>query len=136
MGKQRLIAVTDTQRDALVRLRDSAPKAYVRERAAAILKIADGTPAAVVAREGLLRPRNADTIYEWLDRFEKQGIKGLYIEPGRGRKPSALPARRQPTSDPKGNSRRTKVTVTEHPRRVLAALDASGGPRLTGPRSG
>jgi hypothetical protein len=34
----------------------------LRERSAALLKIADGMPAALVARQGLLRPRDPDTV--------------------------------------------------------------------------
>jgi hypothetical protein len=94
----RQIVLTPTQRDELLRLRDTAPKPYLRERAAALLKVADGTPGAAVARRGLLRPRQTDTIYAWLTRFEQQGVAGLLIRPGRGRKPafspSAPPARR------------------------------------------
>jgi hypothetical protein len=41
------------------------PKPYRRERATALLKIAAGQPAAVVARSGLLRPRDPDTVYSW-----------------------------------------------------------------------
>ena len=36
---------TETQRQELERARDTHPKAYVRERAAALLKIAGGTSA-------------------------------------------------------------------------------------------
>ncbi len=85
---QRHIDLTKAQRQELIRLRDTADKPYLRERAAAILKVADGTPAAVVARQGLLRQRKPDTIYDWLNRFHAEGIEGLSIRPGRGRKPS------------------------------------------------
>lgn len=85
---QRQIMLTPIQRQELIRLRDTADKPYLRERAAAILKVADGTPAAVVARQGLLRQRKPDTIYDWLNRFHDEGIAGLSIRPGRGRKPA------------------------------------------------
>lgn len=130
MGKRRLIAVNDAQRAALVRLRDTAPKAYLRERAAAILKIADGTPAAVVARDGLLRPRHADTVYDWLDRFETEGIEGLYIEPGRGRKPAATPPRRAAARETRAPSRRAPSRVARAPQ-ALSAMEAAGKPQLT-----
>src|SRR5712692_3368543 len=64
------------------------PKPYRRERATALLKIAAGQPAAVVARSGLLRPRDPDTVYSWLDRYEQDGLAGLTIAPGRGRQPA------------------------------------------------
>jgi transposase len=85
---QRHIDLSSGQRQELIRIRDTADKPYLRERAAAILKVADGTPAAVVARQGLLRQRKPDTIYDWLNRFHDEGVAGLCIRPGRGRKPS------------------------------------------------
>jgi hypothetical protein len=87
----RQVILTVAQREELVRLRDTAPKAYLRERAAALLKVAAGTPAAQVARSGLLRRRRPDTLYLWLDRFEAQGIEGLMLRKGRGRKPAFSP---------------------------------------------
>lgn len=85
---QRHLALTETERRALEDLRDHAAKPYLRERAAALLKIADGLPAAVVARSGLLRRRKADTVYRWMKRYRAAGIAGLAIRPGRGRKPA------------------------------------------------
>lgn len=85
---QRHIILSSGQRQELIKLRDTADKPYLRERAAAILKVADGTPAAVVARQGLLRQRKPDTIYDWLNRFHDEGVSGLAIRPGRGRKPA------------------------------------------------
>lgn len=60
----------------------------MRERAAALLKVAAGMKAAHVARERLLRPRQEDTVYAWLDRFESEGMAGLVVRSGRGRKPA------------------------------------------------
>jgi transposase len=75
----------------LEQLRDHAPKPYLRERAAALLKVADGIPAAVVAQQGLLRRRQPMTLYDWLDRYAEAGLSGLKIRPGRGRKPAFSP---------------------------------------------
>ena len=83
---QRRLVLTQAQRSELQQLRDAAPKAYLRERAAAILLVADGKPAAVVARSELLRYRKADTIYDWLNRYTSEGVQGLMIRDGRGRK--------------------------------------------------
>ena len=80
------------EREALVRLRDTAPKPYLRERAAALLKIADGMLPERVAAEGLLRPRDLDTIYRWLHRFREERLNSLVIRPGRGRKPAFSPS--------------------------------------------
>jgi hypothetical protein len=89
---QRTITLGSEERRALEHLRDTAPKPYLRERAAAILKVAAGIPAAWVARDGLLRPRDPDTVYAWLDRFTAAGPAGLGIRPGRGRKPAFSPS--------------------------------------------
>ncbi len=83
---QRRILLSDVQRQELLQMRDNADKPYLRERAAAILAVADGTPAAAVARSGLHRYRKADTVYDWLNRYVAEGIKGLQIREGRGRK--------------------------------------------------
>lgn len=91
MHVMRQLVLTDDLRQEMGRMRDTAAKPYLRERAATLLKIADGTPAAVVARERLLRPRAPDTVYAWLNRFEAQGLAGLTIQPGRGRKPAFSP---------------------------------------------
>lgn len=88
----RTLDLAPAERTALERRRDTASKPYLRERAAALLKVADGTPAAQVARSGLLRPRDPDTLYAWLDRYHAAGIDGLTIRPGRGRKPAFSPS--------------------------------------------
>lgn len=92
MSAMRRLFLTPEQRTQLVALRDRGPRAYLRERAAALLKIADGVPAAHVARSGLLRPRQEDTVYDWLNRFECEGLDGLMIRKGRGRKPAFSPS--------------------------------------------
>jgi Winged helix-turn helix len=87
------LSLSEPQRQELIRLRETAPKPYQRERAAALLKIDAGLPPARVAREGLHRPRKPDTLYEWLRRFEAEGLSGLLkIRPGRGRKPAFSPS--------------------------------------------
>ncbi len=90
---QRQVHLSPDQRAELLQLRDHHVKPYVRERAAAIIKVADGMPAAHVARDGLLRPRRPDTLYAWLDRFEQEGVDGLRLRAGRGRKPAFSPSR-------------------------------------------
>ncbi len=90
--QRRKIAVTDEQRQELRQLRDKGGKSYLRERAAAILKVADGIALTAVAQEGLLRPRDYETVSDWLDRFEERGVEGLSILKGRGRKPAFSPS--------------------------------------------
>jgi len=87
------ISLTPEQRQALERCRDTSPKPYQRERAAALLKIAAGTSATAVARRGLLRPRRPETVYDWVQRFAAHGVAGLLtLRPGRGRKPAFSPS--------------------------------------------
>lgn len=88
----RVVDLTDEQRNLLETTVRLHPKAYVRERAAAILKVADGWFAAHVARYGLLRERDPDSVYAWLDRYQSDGLAGLTIKPGRGRKPVFSPS--------------------------------------------
>ena len=85
------LVLSATERQDLVKLRDHACQPYLRERAAALLKIADGMPAALVARQGLLRPRRPDTVYAWLNRYQATGRAGMKVHPGRGRKPAFSP---------------------------------------------
>ena len=87
----RTLTVTQAQREALERMRDHDPTPYKRERAAAILKIAQGEIAEHVARTGLYKSRDPDTVRRWLDRFLAGGAAGLTIRPGRGRKPAFSP---------------------------------------------
>lgn len=89
--RYRQVSLDEGSRQELIQLRDNAPKAYLRERAAAILKVAAGSAAAQVARSGLLRVRQEDTVCQWLGRYEQEGIHGLVIRPGRGRKPAFSP---------------------------------------------
>jgi transposase len=90
---QQLI-LSPEQRQELETTRDRSPLPYLRERAAAMLTIADGMPPLEVAKYGLVRPRDSDTIYRWLGRYRKQGLAGLRIRKGRGRKPAFSPAAR------------------------------------------
>lgn len=83
--------LTPDYRERLLWERDHAPKPYQRERAAALLKMDAGLPVAQVARDGLLRPRKAETLRGWARRFRKEGLAALTIRPGRGRKPAFSP---------------------------------------------
>jgi hypothetical protein len=83
---------TPEQRRTLRELARRHPKPYVRERAAALLKLADGQSAAEVARSGLLQRRRPETVGRWRDRFLAEGVAGLRIRPGRGRRPAFSPS--------------------------------------------
>jgi hypothetical protein len=89
------LELADAERTTLVEMRDHHPKAYLRERAAALLKLADGQGIGQVARAGLLRPRHWETVHDWLGRYQDLGLGGLYIRPGRGRHPVFSPSQRR-----------------------------------------
>ena len=77
MPQRRTLTLTDDQRQQLLHHRDHDPRPYARERCAALLKVADGLSPYAVAKAALLRPRDPDTLYSWLDRFQAEGLPGL-----------------------------------------------------------
>lgn len=79
--ERRTLALTEQQMRDLEQLRDHDHRPYLRERAAALLKIHAGRSAYHVARYGLLKPRDPDTIYTWLERFKAEDIAGLIMKP-------------------------------------------------------
>ena len=85
MPKYRSISLTGEEKADLIEIRDHAKKPYLRERASAILQVSDGRSGRWVALHGLLRGRQPDTIYTWLNRYQAEGIAGLKIRSGRGR---------------------------------------------------
>ncbi|HEU5100327.1 MAG TPA: hypothetical protein VFU22_14965 [Roseiflexaceae bacterium] len=89
------VKLTDAQRTALVQARDHHPKPYIREQAAAILRVADGQSVRQVAAAGILKPRRRETRKLWIDRFLADGIPGLLVRQGRGRKAAFSPSLRQ-----------------------------------------
>lgn len=74
MPKRRTFQITAEQQAYLVDLRDHDPRPYLREKAAALLKIAGGKSGHEVALHGLLKPRDPDTIYGWMDAFLRDGV--------------------------------------------------------------
>jgi hypothetical protein len=85
------VTFSPAQHQELVHLRDHHPKPYVRERAAALLKLEAGLAATQVAATGLLRKRKRDTVVEWLRRYQQAGAAGLLVRAGRGRRPAFSP---------------------------------------------
>lgn len=73
----RRLDLTETQRQELLATRDHDPRPSVRERCAALLKVAAGQAPYAVARQGLLKPRDPDTLYNWLARYQRDGLAGL-----------------------------------------------------------
>jgi transposase len=91
MGRLAL-SLTEAQIDELVALRDHHAKAYVREEAAAILKVAAGASRRQVALSGLHKPRRPATVGTWVRRYQQHGVAGLGVQAGRGRPPAFSPS--------------------------------------------
>lgn len=77
MAHPRPLTLSAAQQQELTDIRDHTKREYLRERCAALLKIASGRSAHWVAHHGLLRPRDPDTLYKWLDLYEAHGISAL-----------------------------------------------------------
>lgn len=91
MPKPLEIHLTEIQRLELEQARDHDPHPQVREHAAAILKIAEGMSGRQVALQGLYKHRWPDSVYRWVKRYQAEGLKGLRVRGGRGRKPAFSP---------------------------------------------
>jgi hypothetical protein len=84
MAKRRTLSLSAEERSELEHVRAHDKRPYLREQAAALLKIADGTSVHAVALKGLLKRRKPDTVYGWLTHFEAR--RTLHIRPAtRGR---------------------------------------------------
>jgi hypothetical protein len=89
----RRLELTEAERATLEQAVKHHPKPYVRERASALIKVANRAVASGVAEHGLLVRHAPDTVYRWLDRYEAEGIAALTVRPGRGRKARLSPPR-------------------------------------------
>jgi len=79
------------QESELRQVLQHSPKPYLRERAACLLKIAQGQSGRQVAQSGLLCKRGKHTVYQWFHAYKAGGLGGLTIQAGRGRKPAFFP---------------------------------------------
>ena len=75
--KMRSLRLKSIEEQELINHRDHDPRPYVRERCSAILKIAEGRSAHWVSQNGLLKARDPDTVYEWLNAYEAEKVAGL-----------------------------------------------------------
>jgi hypothetical protein len=91
MGSPFAIELAPAQVQELEQVRDHHPKAYVRVKAAGILKVWSGTSRRQVARSGLLKPVRRETVQQWIVRYQQGGVAGLLVKAGRGRKPAFSP---------------------------------------------
>lgn len=92
MSRPYKVVLTTEQQTELERIRDHHPQPYVRERAAAILKVAEGQSIRQVALCSLLKRREPETIKGWIVGYLAAGPAGLLVQSGRGRKPAFSPS--------------------------------------------
>lgn len=86
-GVRLKLVLNKRERKTLTHILNRSSKPYQRERAAALLKVADGMSPHAVAHNGLLKKRDPDTVYGWVKAFDSLGIKSLSHAVRRG-KPS------------------------------------------------
>ena len=77
MATRRTLRLKTREQRELEHYRDHDNRPYVRERCGAVLKIVGGETPHAVARQGLLKPRDPDTLYGWLLSYEEEGVTGL-----------------------------------------------------------
>ena len=85
------LPLTHEQEAELTRARDHAPRPYLRERAAVLLKIEALQSIRSAARTGGLKPHHRDSVCGWVARYQTEGLAGLLVRQGRGRKPASFP---------------------------------------------
>jgi hypothetical protein len=76
MAARRTLELRTKQQQELEQYRDHDARPYMRERCGALLKIAGGQTPHAVARQGLLKPRDPDTLYGWLRLYAAEGVRG------------------------------------------------------------
>ena len=91
MPKRYTIRLSDAEREKLERWAKNAARPYLRQRARAVLRVAQGEPLSQVAQHSRVRVHRT-TVAEWVRRYQAAGINGLKIKAGRGRKPSFSPS--------------------------------------------
>ena len=91
MPKRIRIQLSEADRAQLERWTKSPPRSYLRYRAQAILQIADGKPVYQIARQLKLRVHRT-TVSIWAQRYLAEGLSGLKVKPGRGRKAGFSPS--------------------------------------------
>jgi transposase len=85
------LVLGEEERVTLEEMSKHHPKAYMRERASAVLKVANGLSIRQVADIGCLKRREWETVAKWVKDYEQHGLRGLYLRAGRGRKGAFSP---------------------------------------------
>lgn len=71
------VELSPAQVQELEQVRDHHPKAYVRVKAAGILKVWSGASRRHVAQHGLLKPVRRETVQRWIVCYQHEGVAGL-----------------------------------------------------------
>lgn len=79
MPRSLRLTLNEQQREELEITASRHRYPYVRERAAALLQIANGLSGRFVALNSPGKPRKPDTIYSWYYRYINNGLNGLLI---------------------------------------------------------
>jgi hypothetical protein len=87
MALRRTLRLQTREQRELEPYRDHEARPYVRERCRAVLKVAAGEAPHAVARQGVLKPRDPDTLYGWVTAYEEEGVAGRVAHPHGGDRP-------------------------------------------------
>ena len=83
MGKTKIVRLSDAQRQELEDGRRTGTSHAFRERCQMILLKSENRTSSEIAR---FLGCHKITVHEWVKRFEAEGIEGLKMRPGRGRR--------------------------------------------------
>ena len=74
MASRRTLRLKTREQRELEHYRDHDTRPYVRERCSALLRIAAGETPHAVARHGILKPRDPDTLYGWFHVVRQEAV--------------------------------------------------------------
>ena len=129
------VVLSPAQVQELEQVRDHHPLAYVRVKAAGILKVRQGQSLRQVAKNGLLKPVRRETVKAWIVHYQHDGVAGLLVQAGRGRKPAFSPCacRRAGRRQPDARGRASQSTPLRLGARQLAPDRPATGHRVAAP---
>ena len=82
------LELTDQQKQELEVAVRRHPVAHLRQKAKALLLIAEGKQGKWIAQSGVVSTCRPNTIYDWVKAYQASGkLEGLSVKAGRGRKP-------------------------------------------------
>ncbi|GLV54529.1 hypothetical protein KDH_13760 [Dictyobacter sp. S3.2.2.5] len=109
--RRRTVVLSEEQKQELRDCRDHHRLPYMRTKTAAILKVGSGMTIREVAAHGLNKSVSEDYVSQWITRYQHEGLEGLLVRDGRGRKPSFFPC--APQEYRSGNRRHARRAGTQ-----------------------